>query len=110
MAGRDLLGERRRSPRKNFHYFQKDLPISNAQMEYDKKNIGNHFKIKGRGGVSYSRNLGKGGLGRQGTIFAEHFGRRQDNETSRDFYLQVKICRPFVIYFMVSDRFELIVI
>ena len=67
-------------------------------------------KNKREGGVSYSRNLGKGGLGRQGTIFAEHFGRRQDNETSRDFYLQVKICRPFVIYFMVFDRFELIVI
>eukprot|EP00493_Phyllostaurus_siculus_P020328 UN20653 len=45
----DLLGVRGRSPRKNFHYFQKDLPILNAQMEYDKKNIGNHFKIKGRG-------------------------------------------------------------
>ena len=41
-----------------FFIFQKDLPISNAQMEYDKKNIGNHFKIKGRG-VTYSRNLGK---------------------------------------------------
>ena len=52
----------------------------------------------------------KRGLGRQGAILAEHFGRRRDNATSRDFYLQVEICRPCVIILWSVTRFELIVI
>ena len=57
----DLLGVWGRSPWKSFHYFQKDLPISNTQMEYDKKNIGNHLKIKGRGDgeLSFDTDFGR---------------------------------------------------
>ena len=57
----NLLGEQGRSPHEIFSI----LPKRFTNFEHPKWNmikqkyIGDHFKIKGRGGVSYSRNLGK---------------------------------------------------
>eukprot|EP00493_Phyllostaurus_siculus_P020327 UN20652 len=46
----DLLGVRGRSPRKHFSLFSKRIyQFRTLKWSMIKKNIGNHFKIKGRG-------------------------------------------------------------